>query len=143
MSNQEIVYFELNNWFGGRDYPNEEPFLTWCGDDSNLYFSNEEWVKDNKLVVLESYVDMSVNWCVTATKDWVLNNCPKLLSDESTEVVMVTRSKDGESKRTESYPYSSFLRYSDKDGIVYGRFDDEFRMYTEENIGTIEAGEWH
>ena len=29
----EIVYFELNNWFSGRDYPNEEPFTTWCDDD--------------------------------------------------------------------------------------------------------------
>ena len=143
MNNREIVYFELNNWFGGRDYPNEEPFLTWCGDDSNLYFSNEEWVKNNKLVVLESLVDMSYNWCVTATKEWVLQNCPKLLSEESTEVVMVTRSKEGESKRTESYPYNSFLRYPDEDGTVYGRFGDEFREYIEENIGTIEVGVWH
>ncbi len=119
MNNQEIIYFELNNWFGGRDYPNEEPFLTWCGDDYDLHFANEEWVKKNKLVVVESIIDMSVNWCVTATKEWVLQNCPKLLSDESTEVVMVTRSKDG---------------------IVYGRFDDEFKEYTEENIGIHEGG---
>lgn len=142
MNNQEIIYFELNNWFGGRDYPNEEPFLTWCGDDYNLHFANEEWVKKNKLVVVESIVDMSVNWCITATKEWVLQNCPKLLSNESTEVVMVTRSKEGESKRTESYPYSSFLRYPDEDGIVYGRFDDEFKEYTKENIGIHVGGSY-
>lgn len=35
---------------------------------------------------------------------------------------------------------SSFLRYPDEDGIVYGRFDDEFKEYTEENIGIHEGG---
>ena len=141
--NKELVYFELNNWFGGRDYPNAEPFITWCGDDMNLYFSNEEWVKENKLVVVESYVDMSVNWCVTATKDWVLNNCPKLLSDESTEVCFITTGEDGSTEKTENYPYKSFLRFPDEDGDVYGRFGDKFGEYTKENIGTIIEGEWY
>lgn len=25
----DIVYFEVNNWIQGRDYPDEEPFLSW------------------------------------------------------------------------------------------------------------------
>ena len=141
--NKELVYFELNNWFSGRDYPNAEPFITWCGHDMNLYFSNEEWVKENKLVVVESYVDMSVNWCVTATKDWVLNNCPKLLSDESTEVCFITTGKYGSTKNPKSYSYKSFLRFPDEDGDVYGRFGDKFGEYTKENIGTIIEGEWY
>lgn len=62
----DVIYFELNNWSPGEDYPNEEPFTTWCDDDCNLYFSNAEWVRANKLCVVESLVDMSVNWCITA-----------------------------------------------------------------------------
>ena len=25
---EEIIYFELDNWFCGRDYPNAEPFTS-------------------------------------------------------------------------------------------------------------------
>ena len=46
--NMEIIYFELNNWMSGRDYPDAEPFITWCSDDYHLYFSDENWVKENK-----------------------------------------------------------------------------------------------
>ena len=45
--NKDVVYFELNNWFSGRDYPNAEPFLTWICENK---FSNDEWLKENKLV---------------------------------------------------------------------------------------------
>ena len=37
----ELVYFELNNWSPGKDYPYEEPFLTWIGNDLTIYFNNE------------------------------------------------------------------------------------------------------
>ena len=56
---------------------------------------------------------MYMNFCVTATKEWVENNCPKLLTE-----------------------YKQFLRYPDKDGYVYGQNDDdEFLPYEENNIG--------
>lgn len=109
---KDIVYFELNNWFPGDHYPAEEPFITWIGNDLNIYFNNEEWVKENKLCVVRSIIDMSVNFCVTATIDWVEKNCPKLLTE-----------------------YKKFLRYSDEDGDVYGQFGDEFLEYSEENFG--------
>ena len=67
----DIVYFELNNWFSGRDYPNAEPFLSWMRDDLNQKFRDEEWIKENKLVVVESLVDMSMNFCIAATKEWI------------------------------------------------------------------------
>jgi hypothetical protein len=38
---EEIIYFELDNWFGGRDYPDTEPFNSWMDDDLNLAFANE------------------------------------------------------------------------------------------------------
>ena len=35
----EVVYFELNNWFSGRDYPDAEPFLSWmeCNKENKYY----------------------------------------------------------------------------------------------------------
>lgn len=109
---KEIVYFELNNWFAGDHYPAEEPFLTWIGNDLNIHFNNETWVKENKLCVVRSIIDMSVNFCITATKEWVESNCSRLLTE-----------------------YTKFLRCPDEDGYVEGQFGDEFLEYSEENIG--------
>ena len=36
--NDEIIYFQLNNWFAGDHYPAEEPFISWCGNDFKLQF---------------------------------------------------------------------------------------------------------
>lgn len=74
----ELIRFELNNWFGGRDYPDEEPFITWMCDDLNQYF-----MKENGLVVTVALVDMSFNYCIVAKKDWVERFCPKLLTTYS------------------------------------------------------------
>lgn len=108
----EIVYFELNNWFAGQHYPAREPFLGWMGNDLRIQFSNERWVLENKLCVVKSLVDMSVNFCITATKEWVEQNCPCLLTE-----------------------FNQFLRYPDEYGDVYGEFGHEFLKYSEENIG--------
>ena len=109
----DIVYFELNNWFSGRDYPNAEPFLSWMRDDLNQKFRDEEWIKENKLVVVESLVDMSMNFCITATKEWVEENCHELLST-----------------------YKNFVRKpEDGEDVPYGRFGCPFLEYKEENIG--------
>lgn len=107
-----IVYFELNNWFSGRDFPNAEPFISWMRNDLNIPFRNDEWAKENELCIVACNVDMSQNFCVTATKRWVEENCPDLLTK-----------------------YKEFLRYPDKYGDVYGRFGYEFLTYEEENIG--------
>lgn len=108
----DIIYFELNNWFPEKHYPAEEPFTTWIGNDLNIYFNNEKWVKENKLCVVKSIIDMSVNFCITATREWVENNCPRLLTK-----------------------YKKFLRHPNEDGDVYGQFDDKFLEYAEENFG--------
>lgn len=113
----EIVCFELNNWFSGRDYPAEEPYVGWMCDDFNINFMNEEWVKENRLCVVFSVVDMSFNFCITATREWVENNCPSLL-----------------------IKYTEFIRQPDKYGDVFGRFGNEFLEYTDDNIG-ITRGE--
>lgn len=108
----EVVYFELNNWYAGRDYPNAEPFLSWMVHDLGIQFRDEQWVKENKLCVVASCVDMSQNFCITATREWVEKTCPDLLTE-----------------------YTTFLRYPDRDGEVYGRFGSYFLTYSEDNIG--------
>ena len=109
---KEIVYFELNNW-SSKYHPDAEPFRTWVSYQS-WNFDNEEWIKENRLVVVRTVIDMSANWCITATKDWVLKNCPELLTK-----------------------YRKFLRYPDEDGeLPCGECGcSPFYEYTEENIG--------
>lgn len=118
---KDIVYFELNNWTQGEDYPDEEPFITWLEDDLNIKFQDEEWVKENRLCVVETIIDMSVNFCITATKEWVLNNCPVLLEEKYKKFIR--------------YPGCWEYDFRDKEGKVYGRFSTEFLEYNEENIG--------
>lgn len=111
---EEVVYFELNNWMAGRDYPEVDPFVSWMQNDLKIKFRNEEWVKENKLCVVFTNVDMSQNFCITATKEWVEKNCPALLQE-----------------------YSKFVFTPDKYGDVEGRFGGRFLEYSEENIGII------
>ena len=107
----DIIYFELNNWSTGKDYPDSEPFLSWIEDNK---FRDENWIKENKLVVVESIVDMSLNYCVAATKEWVQSKCPELLTK-----------------------YTQFIRYEEDDDLPEGRFRCPFLEYDEDNIG------WH
>ena len=84
-------------------------------DDSNYIdprYYEIDIIKENKLIVVESLVDMSTNFCITATKEWVYKNCPELLST-----------------------YKEFIRYSETDDIPYGRFGCPFLEYDENNIG--------
>ena len=81
-------------------------------NDLRIPFRNETRVKENRLCVVFSFIDMSQNFCITATREWVEKNCPKLLTD-----------------------YKKFLRQPDEDGDVQGRFSQWFLPYSEENIG--------
>lgn len=112
--NNDYIYFELNNWCEGEEYPDAEPFLSWFEDDLNIPFLNKDWVCEQKLCVVESIVDMSFNYCITATWDWVGKNCPELITNVK---------------------YKKFLRYPDEDGDVFGQFGCPFLEYSEENIG--------
>lgn len=134
MNNPEIIYFEINNWFAGRDYPNREPFLSWITGYGGK-FNDEKWCKENKLCVVAGNLDMSSNWCITATKDWVLKNCPYILSDEIDQITFQVGNSNGWEDKIEKYALNSFLRFPNKDGIVYGKFDWEFLPWDEENFG--------
>lgn len=135
---ESLVYFELNDWFSGRDYPNEVPFMAWIKNNS---FSDDDWCRQNQLVVLTGFVDMSLNWCIIAPESWVRRNCPKLLEDLTLTYEITTHTYDtGLDKpidKTTVYErkMSDFLRQPDEDGTVYGRFDWKFPEYSEENFG--------
>ena len=113
---QDIVYFELNNWENGNTYPDCEPYLTWM-DDRILQLSDKEWIEKNKLAVVETYVDMSCNYCVTAKREWVEKNCNEILTTNT-----------------------QFLRFPNENGMIYGQFGCPFMEYSEENIGYWYAG---
>ena len=93
---EEIVYFELNNWFTGKDYPPCEPIASWVHE---YRFNKDEWCKENKLCVLAGNIDMSQNWCITAPIGWVKENFPQLLSEERyTYTVTTYRESSREAK---------------------------------------------
>lgn len=108
---KEIIYFELNNWSCGKDYPNRRPFKDWMQRILPI-FRNESWVKENKLCVVACIVDCSQNFCITATKEWVDKNCPELLTK-----------------------FRQFLREPNKYGNVEGQFGHPFLEYEDYNIG--------
>lgn len=116
---EKIIYFELNNWSPGLDYPNAEPFTTWMGNDLDLKFTDDEWCKENKLCVIRHLVDMSANFLIAAPESWVKENCPELLTK-----------------------YTKFVFEPDEDGYVYGKFDTEFPEYSEENFGSVYVPEY-
>lgn len=40
--NKEVIYFSVNNWFCGTDYPPTKNFKKWLGDDLNQQFTDDE-----------------------------------------------------------------------------------------------------
>lgn len=124
-ANNEYIYFQLNNWMPGDDYPDAEPFSTWLAfsdkdgcDYSTLKLMDENWVRENKLCIATNLVDMSLTFRISATKEWVAANCPDLLTK-----------------------YKEFVVVPDKDGIMKDRFGYVFHIYSEDNIGVVKEEE--
>lgn len=128
----EVIYFELNNWFAGRDYPIDGLLKKYVEE---YLFSKDDWCRENKLCVRSGNIDMSINWCITASREWVEQNCPELLSDNSYAYTLLTHRGSGIYKTEYKQKYSSFLRYEDEYGCVSGRFGWPFLDYTIENFG--------
>ena len=146
---EEILYFELDNWFCGRDYPNAEPFIQWMNKDFHSTLGNDEWCKENKICVEAGPIDMSLCVCVSAPKSWVEANCPKLLTDEECGGYTIVHSYDEEKgdwvdeKKYEPCKYSSFICKPYKSGGIFGYVSDwPFREYKEENFG-VHWNDWY
>ena len=132
---EEIIYFSVNNWFCGRDYPPTENFKKWLGDDLNQTFSDDKWAKENKLCIYFGVIDMSHNYTVAAPRSWVEKNCPELLTDDEYTYVTCTYGKDGEKRQEHKAKYSDFVDHPDESGEVTARFDWPYPEYKEENFG--------
>lgn len=142
-TDEEIVYFELDNWFCGQDYPNAEPFISWMGKDYNFCFGDDAWCKENKLCIEAGPIDMSTCFCISAPISWVRENCPKLLTDEECGAEVTSQHGDGHGnwvteKRYEPCKYSKFIC---KEG--FGRISGwPFREYKKENFG-VHWNDWY
>lgn len=136
MNNNDIVHFTLNNWMVGEDYPPGEPFETWM---SQYTLCNDAWCKEQKICVYYGNIDMSVNYVVTATREWVEKNCPKLLTDESyTYTEIIYRGYDLKEEKEITAKYSDFVIYEDDDEEeVNNKFDWPLLEYKEENFGSF------
>ena len=121
---EEIIYFELNNWGCGSDYPDAEPFIGWMSDyyetpaeerNSWIAWGSDEMNQQFKewgICVVVTTIDMSINFCITAPRSWIEKYCPELLTK-----------------------YTKFIRKPNKYGDVYGKFTTHFVDYSKENIG--------
>lgn len=138
---EEVIYFSVNNWFCGEDYPPTENFKKWLGSDLNQAFRSDEWAKENKLCIYCGPIDMSMNYTISAPREWVEKNCPELLTDEEfTYTTNISRS-DGKGgwireKIENKKKYSDFIDKPDKYGDVEDhRFGWPYLEYKPENFG--------
>ena len=83
----EIVYFELNNWFPGRDYPDAEPFNSWINTPTYTdAFEDNDWCIENNRMDLNDRFDEEKNGCTTKEVGYKSNlkwwfKCPRGLHD--------------------------------------------------------------
>lgn len=141
----EIVYFSVNNWFCGEDYPPTENFKKWLGSDLNQAFRNDEWAKENKLCIYCGPIDMSMNYTIAAPRKWVEENCPELLTDD--EYIYYTIIHKPKKKLLGGYKYvdvkeehkkkySDFVDKPDEYGDIEDhRFGWPYLEYKPENFG--------
>lgn len=129
-----IIYFSFNNWFSGRDYPIGDKYEELINSHK---FSNKNWVKENKLVVVTGNIDMSVNWCIAAPRKWVEENLPELLTDEEYSYDIITYYKGENTVTTYTKKYSDFVYPCDEDGEApyECRYGMPFMEYSKEAIG--------
>ena len=138
MKNNDVIYFSVNNWFCGRDYPDTKKFRKWMGDDLSQTFQDDEWCKENKLCVYCGIIDMSCNYTVSAPREWVEKNCPELLTDKEYSYYFVCSGAKGTWKEEYKKKYSDFVCTPEEgeDTPVPDQFDMPFREYCEENFGS-------
>lgn len=143
---KDIIYFSVNNWFCGEDYPNTSNFKKWLGDDLKQAFANDNWCKENKLCVTCQVIDMSFGYAISAPREWVEKNCPELLTNDEYTYTVLSQWGDGKGgwiteEKEERKKYSDFVYVPDEGEDIpdRGLYDVPFREYKEENFGA----EWY
>lgn len=100
---RKLIYIEIDE----TDYPPIEPFISWM---QNSQFRNKKWIAKNKLSVVESVIPGTAipNFCITAPRGWVIQNCPTLLEEDVL-----------------------YCPLPERENLCYGRFDTKFLNYNE------------
>lgn len=145
MNEENVIYFELNDWHKTDSYPPLDIFETWIKERK---FSDDEWCKRNRLCVIAASPDEPLqHWLVTATTLWVAEKCPELLLAKDNPglneyVVDITTVSAGYKKRLVKREYihkkiTDFLRYPDEFGNVHSKFGIgyDFAQYDKDNLG--------
>lgn len=119
-----IIYFEIDDWCPGQNYPNCEPFLSWMSNETDgSPLRDEKWVKKNKICVKIFPIDMSIDFMITAPRSFIEKECPALLKKENQEFI-VTNSDNLKDTPDSGYVGSNeyFLPYTDEyiGKIIYG-----------------------
>lgn len=113
----DIIYFEVNNWFPGEDYPSCKPFFEWMADIGSP-LRNNEWCRDQKICVVYEIIDMSQNFKVTATRAWVKETCPCILEDRYRRFIHELKGtyQDSDTEYFESHGHGvgPFLKYNEE-----------------------------
>ena len=138
MEKQDVIYFSVNNWFCGRDYPDTPNFRKWLGNDLKQNFMDDKWCKENKLCVYQGVIDMSCNYTVSAPREWVEKNCPELLTDDTYTWTLCCSNSKGKWEEKNKKKYSDFV-YTPEEGEETPDsdwFGMPFREYKEENFGS-------
>lgn len=82
---KDLIYFSVDDWSCGEDYPDKEPFITWFTSNYEnpnhitYKFEDDKWCKENKLVVVCTLLDLSLNFNIIAAKEWIERNCPYII----------------------------------------------------------------
>ena len=128
----DIIYFEIDHWCAGSDYPHCEPFISWMSNEtSDSPLRDEEWVKKNKICVKIFPIDMSFDFMITAPRSFIEKECPALLKEENQKFIVTD--KYGDPNDPEDTPDSRYVGS-----------DEYFLPYTDEYIGKIVYGDtWY
>ena len=124
----------LNNW-SSEFCPNKEPFLTWLDDDGFTTLVDPNWVKNQKgLTVCYSDVDMSINFAITATEEWINNNCPCILTNSEYKEKFTEKCVhvDEDLRKYADYgtPFIELNEYTEGKLIYWSREKDKFYITT-------------
>ena len=132
MNKNDIIYIGINNWFYERDFPPIKQLEEWV---DAYKFNDDEWCKEQKLCVVSGVVDMSVSWLITATRDWVEQNLPELLTDGSYTYGIVTHDRSGEHETQYTKKFSDFVYHPDDPTRDFSFHGYHFKEYDEEDFG--------
>ena len=78
--NKQLVYFTVDNWSPGVDYPRCDNFENLYREDLDAFaFIDNEYCKENKLAVYCTTLDMSIAFTVVAPIGWCVKNSPEII----------------------------------------------------------------